>query len=413
MYIYGPIIQGAILSIMDTGKQTKVVIIGGGFAGIATAKKLLKNKNIEITLITKNPFFEYYPALYKLVTGALAIEVCVPYNKIFSKGNISVIEGQYHSYDKEEKKVTLYDGQSFSYDYLVLAMGSETNYFNIPGIRELAFSFKSASEALALKQHFLELLQKSSDVSKDELVERFHVSVVGGGPSGVELAGDITTYLRKMTKRYHIDPSFVTVDLFDSNPRVLSMMPEKVSQKVEARLRKLKVNIYTNRTLKAQDLEGITASGMTMNSGTVIWTAGTKINESFETLPLDTRKRVVVNADLTIPEDNNVFVIGDGSNAQGAGLAQGAIAHGDYIGGAIINKVEDKFVEPYKGKTLGYVVPVGHGWAVFTYKKIVVSGFLPWLMRSAVDFRYFTSLVPFSYVLEVFRQGAKYRKGEC
>lgn len=394
--------------------QKKVVIVGGGFGGIQTAKRLAKYKNISVTLITKNPFFEYYPALYKLVTGALAIEVCVPYNEIFNKkSNVSVVEGFYQSYDSNKKELVLMDGQTFSYDYLVLAMGSQTNYFDIPGIEKFAFSFKSSQEALALKQHFLELLQKSKDVSKDDLVKRFHVTVVGGGPSGVELAGDITTYLRKMTKRYHIDPSFVTVDLIESNPRVLPVLPEKVSQKAEARLRKLKVNLYTNRTLKAQELNEITASGMTMDSGTVIWTAGTKISDSFSELPVDERKRVKVSDNLSLVDDSNVFVIGDGASAKGTGLAQGAIAHGNYVGKVIINKIMGKPTVPYKGKVLGYVVPIGHNWAVFNYRGITLSGFIPWILRSAVDFHYFTSIVSWKYVFAVFKQGAKYRRGEC
>ncbi len=397
---------------MNTAQNPKkVVIIGGGFGGIAAAKKLAKTRGVEVLTITKNPFFEYYPALYKLVTGALAIEVCVPYQEIFhTKGTVSVIEGFYESYDAQKKTVTLLDGQTFSYDYLVLAMGSETNYFNIPGIEQYAFSFKSAQEALALKDHFRDLLQQSKDISKDELVKRFHVTVVGGGPSGVELAGDITTYLRRMTKRYHIDPSFVTVDLIESNPRVLAMMPEAVSRKAEARLRRLKVNLYTNRTLQSQDLDSMTASGMTMRAGTVIWTAGTKISQSFMDLPLDAKKRVAVKNDFTLPEDNSVFVVGDGASAQGTGLAQGAIAHGSYVGKEIIALSKGKRIPPYKGKTMGYLVPIGHNWAVLTYKKFVLTGFIPWLMRSFVDFKYFMSIVPLSYVFEVFRLGKKYRK---
>jgi NADH dehydrogenase len=396
---------------MATENQKKVVIIGGGFGGIAVAKKLAKTRGVEVVLITKNPFFEYYPALYKLVTGALAIEVCVPYKEIFYNcKEVSVIEGFYQSYDAEKKTVTLLDGQTFSYDYLVLAMGSETNYFTIPGIEEYAFSFKSAQEALALKDHFRNLLEQSKNIPKDELVKRFHVTVVGGGPSGVELAGDITTYLRRMTKRYHIDPSFVTVDLIESNARVLAMMPEKVSQKAEARLRRLKVNIYTNRTLQSQDLDTMTASGMTMRAGTVIWTAGTKINQSFMSLPLDAKKRVAVTSTLALPADSSVFVVGDGAGAQGAGLAQGAIAHGAYVGEEISALIKGKTIAPYTGKTMGYLVPIGHHWAVFTYKKFVMTGLIPWLMRSFVDFKYFTSIVSWQYVLEVFRLGAKYRK---
>lgn len=399
---------------MDENSPKKVVIIGGGFGGIAVAKKLSKLRNIEVTLITKNPLFEYYPALYKLVTGALAIEVCVPYNKIFkASDNITVLEGFYESYDKNSKIVTLLDGRTFSYDYLVLAMGSQTNYFDIQGIEEFAFAFKSSFEALRLKQHFLDLLRASQDISKEELVERFHVTVVGGGPSGVELAGDITTYLRKMTKRYHVSPSFVTIDLIESNARVLAMLPESVSKKAEARLRKLKVNIYTNRTLQAQDLDSVTASGMTIKSGTVIWTAGTKINDSFSPLPLDAKKRVSVKEDLSLPDDENVFVVGDGSGAPGSGLAQGAMAHGEYVAKAIALRLKNKKPEPFKLKPTGYIVPIGHNWAVLSYKNMTISGFIPWVMRSFVDFKYFTSIVPFSYVLEVFRQGKKYRKGEC
>lgn len=397
---------------MDQGTQQKVVIVGGGFGGIETAKQLATDKQVQVTLITKNPYFEYYPALYKLVTGALAIEVCVPYEKIFKGTTVRVVQAEYISHTPLEKKVTLRDGATIPYDYLVLAMGSQTNYFNIPGIETYAFSFKSAQEALALKQHFIELLQQSKDIPKEELVERFHVTIVGGGPSGVELAGDITTYLRRMTRRYHIDPSFVTVDLIESNSRVLATMPEKVSQKVEARLRSLKVNLYTNRQLQAQDLDEVSASGMTLQSGTVIWTAGTKIHDSFTGLPMDERKRVVVTDSFAVKDQEDVFVIGDGAGAQGAGLAQGAIAHGTYLGNHILKLIYKKQTTPYVAKTLGYIVPVGHNWAVLTYKGITISGFIPWILRSFVDFKYFVRIVPLHYVFAVFNQGKKYRRGE-
>lgn len=394
---------------MNTEKK-KLIVVGGGFAGIEVAKKLGKEKSLDITLVTKSDFFEYLPALYKLVTGALAIEVCVPYKEIFNKTNVKVIKGEYVSFDKDKKEILLTDGSVMAYDYLVLAIGSEVNYFNIPGIEQYAFPFKSAQQALNLKQHFCDLLQQSKDVSKDELVKRFHVTVVGGGPSGVELAGDITTYLRKQTKRYHIDPSFVTVDLIESNNRVLKTLPEKVSRLVENRLRKLKVNIYTNRTLQEQELMEVKASGMTLDGATVIWTAGIKLHTNLSTLDLTERKLVNVEQDFSLKGTQDVFVIGDGANALGAGLAQGAIAHGGYVASLIKAKIANKKVPPYKGKVLGYALPVGHNWAVFTHKNLTISGFLPWILRSAIDFHYFTTIVPLSYVFDVFKQGAKYRK---
>jgi NADH dehydrogenase len=320
------------------------------------------------------------------------------------------VEDTYLSYDKEKKVVMLSSGATESYDILILSVGSEVNFFNIPGIDQYAFPFKSARHALALRQHLCNLLQESKDIPPADLVKRFHVTVVGGGPSGVELAGDLTTYLRRKTKEYGIDPSFVTVDLIEASNRILRTFPEHVSGIAEARLRKLKVNIYTNRILEEQDLTTITASGMRLDSGTVIWTAGTQLHNLLRPLPLSEKKLVQVTPSLTLPNDENVFVIGDGSSAQGTGLAQGAIAHGAYVAKKIIAQNKDKVIQPYKGRVLGYVVPIGEGWAVFSYKNIVFSGWLAWIMRSAIDFHYFTTIVPLSYVFAVFKQGAKYRK---
>jgi NADH:ubiquinone reductase (H+-translocating) len=390
--------------------KKKVVIVGGGFAGIETAKGLIKEGGVEVVLITKSPVFEYYPALYKLVTGALSIEVCVPYTKIFKTGSIRIAQDTFLSYDKDKKEVLLESGAREEYDTLVLCVGSEVNFFNIPGIDEYAFPFKSARHALALRQHLCTLLQESKNVPSADLVKRFHVTVVGGGPSGVELAGDLTTYLRRKTKQYGIDPSFVTVDLIESNPRLLRMFPESVSRIAEARLRKLKVNIYTNRVLQEQDLNTITASGMRLDSGTVIWTAGTQLHSTLRPLPLSEKKLVKVSPQLMLLDDENVYVIGDGASAQGSGLAQGAIAQGAYVAKKIVNDTRGALTAPYRGRELGYVVPIGDNWAVFSYKKLMFSGWIAWILRSAIDFHYFTTIVPLSYVFEVFRQGAKYRK---
>lgn len=391
-------------------KRKKVVIVGGGFAGIEVAKGLVKEGWNEVVLVTNNPVFEYYPALYKLVTGALSIEVCVPYTKIFKERSVRILEATYLSYDKNKKEILLEGGSKETYDTLVLCVGSEVNYFNIPGIDEFAFPFKSARHALALRQHLCDLLQESKNIPNSDLVKRFHVTVVGGGPSGVELAGDLTTYLRKKAKQYGIDPSFVTVDLIESAPRLLRMFPEKVSRIAEARLRKLKVNIYTNRVLQEQDLNTITASGMRLDSGTVIWTAGTQLHSTLRPLPLSEKKLVHVTPFLTLLDDEDVYVIGDGASAQGSGLAQGAIAQGGYVAKKISNDARGVLTAPYKGRELGYVVPIGDNWAVFSYKKLMFSGWIAWILRSAIDFHYFTTIVPLSYVFEVFRQGAKYRK---
>ncbi|HWC57779.1 MAG TPA: FAD-dependent oxidoreductase [Candidatus Paceibacterota bacterium] len=400
----------------------RVVVVGGGFAGIEVIKTLRRLKiPVAITLVTRQAVFEYYPALYKLVTGALPIEVSVPVRTIFADSTIAIVQGIFTGVAKEQKTLSVtVEGkeQHYPYDYLVLALGSETNFFNIKGLPELSYSFKSVAAALRLKEHFCTLFSKAATLSKEELVSMLHIIIVGAGPSGVELAGDLRSYLRRVAKEFKVDPSLITIDLIEAGNRVLPTLPEKVSVKAEARLRKMGVNIFINRALAAQEVEEVILKDMQVSSHTVIWTAGTRINSAYLSLPdvtLDARKRVVVSPSLTLPDSTDIFIAGDGAATLYSGLAQTAIEHGRYIGKVIAATVRNKKFPPYAPKQPSFVIPIGVNWALFVHKKFVVSGFLPWLLRSVVDFRYFLHIVPLSHVFAVFRKGMKYRKvaGGC
>lgn len=403
----------------DSKRAPRVVVVGGGFAGIEVLKSL-KGASAQVTLVTKSPTFEYYPALYKLVTGALPIEVSVPLQTIVPKTEI--VYGTYTGVDQLRQviMVTTPDGTSteITYDYLVLALGSETNFFNIKGLPELSYSFKSVDAALRLKQHFCDLFGRTKDLPKETIVSMLHVLVVGGGPSGVELAGDLRSYLTRVALEFGVDPSLVTIDLIESNNRVLPTLPPKVSARAEARLRKMGVNIFVNRTLAQQEVEEVILKDMSVNSHTVIWTAGTRINSAFSTIPgatLDERKRIVVSPTLSLPNDNHVFVIGDGAATLYSGLAQTAIDHGIFVADTIQRLIHGKTPRSYKPKRPSFVVPIGNNWALFNRGNFMMTGFIPWVLRSAVDFRYFTHIVPLSHVFAVFQQGKKYRKikGGC
>ena len=398
-------------------KKASIVIVGGGFAGIAAVKKLLRSGvQADITLVSKSDTFQYYPALYKLVTGALAIEVSVPLRRIFPENTVRVIYQTLVSVDPLKQEIVLDDGQHVPYDELVLALGSETNYFNIPGLKENSFSFKSVDEALRLKEHFHMLFATAEGKTKQELVSKLHTLIVGGGPSGVELAGDLMSFLRKLAHIYGVDPSFITIDLVESAPRVLAVMPEKVSQKAARHLRMLGVNIFTNRTLNEQEVQKVIMSSMTVDTQNVIWAAGARINSLYATIPgvtLSEKKRVVVTETLALPEYKNIFIVGDGAATERSGLAQTAIYDGNYIGTQLARKVSGKEMQTYVPPTVAYVVPVGNFWALFVYKNTVFSGLIPWLLRSIVDFRYFASIVPLKYVLDMYAQGRRYRKLEC
>lgn len=405
----------------DKKLSPKIVVVGGGFAGIEALKSLY-GVQADVTLVTKTQTFEYYPALYKLVTGALPIEVSVPIKTIFPKHDITIVEATYTGVDKARQVITVTHADSTSgeiaYDYLVFAMGSETNFFNIKGLPELSHSFKSVNAALKLKAHFCGLFATAKDLPKETLVSMLHVLIVGGGPSGVELAGDLRSYLTRLAGEFNVDPSLVTIDLIESNNRVLPTFPPKVSAIAEARLREMGVNIFVNRTLAEQEVEEVILKDMSVNSHTVIWTAGTRINTAFTTIPdatLDERKRIVVTSTLTLPDDNHIFVVGDGAATPYSGLAQTAIEHGKFVGDAIRRMISGKKVETYRPKHPSFVVPIGTNWAIFTHGLFVMTGIIPWLLRSAIDFRYFVHIVPLAHVFAVFKKGRKYRhvKGGC
>lgn len=404
---------------MQTSKKSHhIVIVGGGFAGIEVAKTLLRyGSDVKITLVSKNKNFEYYPALYKLVIGTLPIEVSVPLSVIF-KDKVEIIEATYTGLDQERQVIKLDSGKEISYDFLVLALGSETNYFNIKGLPDLSFSFKSVKEALRLKQHFCDLFGKAKTLKKEELVSMLHILIVGAGPSGVELAGDLRHYLTSLAEKSSVDPSLVTIDLIEASNRVLPTFDPKVSKIAEDRLRKMGINIFVNRALESQEIEEVILKDMQLSSHTVIWTAGTRINQAFMTIPnvlLDERKRVRVSPFLNLQNDNHIFIAGDGASTQYSGLAQTAIHNGAYIGKQIVALTKGKNTGPYKPSKPSFVVPIGDYWALFVTGNFVWTGFIPWLLRSIIDFRYFNSIVHLRYVLKVFKQGRKYRKlhGGC
>jgi len=381
---------------MKTQKTVvNIVVVGAGFAGIATVKALLKSHvHAKITVVTDKDYFTYYPSLYGLVTDAKQSEVAFPLTDIFPEGRVHILRATFSGIDQCRQVVTaLHKGVEtvLPYDYAVIALGSEANYFNIPGLKERSFSFKSVEAALTLKAHFESVLASAKTLEKNEAVARLHTLVVGGGPSGVELAATLKRYLTTRAKAHGIDSSLVTIDLIEASPRLLPTMSEKVSAVTEARIRQLGINVFTNRALQSEDIDEVVLNDMEVKTGTVIWTAGTAINNEYPTISgiaLSEKKRVVVTEYLTLPNDNHVFIAGDGAATQYSGLAQTAIHNGKYIGRTIANMMTCKALVSYKAKTPTFVVPVGKNWALFSHKSMLWYGVLPSIVRRLIDWHY-------------------------
>ncbi len=390
-----------------------IVILGGGFGGIRTARSLAAYNipNTTITLISNKTYFEYYPALYRIVTGASPIEVCVSLNDLLPK-NVGVIEATITEIDLEGKKIMIGDGAPVLFDSLIVALGSETSYFNLPGVNTLSLGFKSVKEALKLKAHLGSLFDEHKHPSPAEMVAHFHVVIVGGGPSGVEVAGDLAVYLRKLALAHKIDPSLITIDLIEGTSRILPTLPEDVSVHVTQKLRALGINLFLNRFLMSEDIENVYLKDMQMQSKTVIWTAGTRLNTlltNTKGFTFSKRKRVVVDAHLRPEGFSNVYVIGDAAETTFSGLAQTALNDGNFVAEVINADLRKRPLPTYKPKSVAYGIPVGEKWAAFVIGGFRTYGYIAYLIRHFIDFIFFASMLPPNTLWRMYTDGYKYR----
>jgi NADH:ubiquinone reductase (H+-translocating) len=391
----------------------RVVIVGGGFAGISTALRLAKRKrsDIHITLISDKPHFEYHAALYRLVTGSSPLEVCIPLRDVFAGKSVDVVEDSIVTLRQDEKVVVGASGATYHYDTLVLALGSVTNHFGIPGLKEYSYGMKSVGEALRLKQHITEALLtcKVDFTNKIEQICDARFVVVGGGATGVEIAGNLIVYARQIASEYGLDPTLVSVELIEGAPKILPLLPHAFTDRIEHHLRGLGINIFLNHAIEREECEEVYLKDMHLRARTVIWTAGVRAHHAYESwgLPVDKRGKVTVDAHLRLPDDAAIFVAGDGAVTPYSGWAQTAMYDGQYIADVIL-RGDDGVV--YRPTPPINAIPAGPGWAgvqfAFFGHTFMLYGKFGWWLRRLADFRVFWSILPLSKAWAVFREGA-------
>lgn len=389
-----------------------MLIVGGGFGGVSAALSLEKEKipDTEITLVSDKPHFEYKPALYRVVTGRSPLEVCIPISEIFENKNIEFTVDKIKSVDAHRNSAKGASDSDYKFDYLILALGSETAYFDIPGLEKFSFGFKSISEAMRLKMHLHDLFLecKNAKSNLDEKVCLLQVVIVGAGPSGVELAGELAIFMKRLAQEYDVDQSLISVDLIEVAPRILPSLPENISKRVAHRLRHIGVNIYTNRTMTKGEIEKISIRGMTMKTETVVWTAGVKPNHLYKKIwgfSFDAKGRVAVDEFLRAKSSENIFIIGDGAATPNSGMAQTAIYDGEAAAENISRLIKNRKPKAYRQKKTYYALPVGPGWAATSLGFMTFYGLIGWFLRRVADFNYFLSILPFMKAVTVFRRG--------
>jgi NADH dehydrogenase len=371
--------------------QPHVVIIGGGFGGIYAARAL-KDAPVRITLIDRQNYHLFQPLLYQVATATLSpADIASPIRAILRKQrNATTLLAEATGFDLDRQEVILTDGR-IAYDYLIVATGARDNYFGHDDWRELAPGLKDLDDAVAIRHRIFsafEQAERESDPERRKALLTF--VVVGGGPTGVELAGALGEIARQtLTEDFRrIDPTQARIVLVDGGDRLLRTYPTGLSASAERQLARLGVETVTGQVVADVTPEGVTlGSGEQIRADTVLWSAGVIASPLGEQLGVerDRAGRVIVNADLSVPGRPNVFVVGDLAAIDGeggkplAGVAQVAIQSGRWAGENIARSVAGTPRTPFVYKDLGSMATIGRNAAVAEIGPFKLSGFPAWL----------------------------------
>ncbi len=377
----------------------RVMIVGGGFGGVKTALELSKNKHNKVTLISDRPDFQYYPALYGTATGKSHLQSWVPLGVIFAdKQNVEVIIDSITEVDPKKKQLTAVSGNTYEYEHLVLALGAVTTYFGIEGLDHYAYGIKSEAEIKKLKHHLYQELKEKKHSDK-------HYVIIGGGPTGVELASALGSYIKKLRKHYGLPERQLTINLIEASPRLLPRMHEKTSAKVKRRLEKLGVSVELGKKVESATAEGLVVSGRPLKSHTIIWTSGVANNPFFKAneqyFDFAPNGKVIVNDYLRTKD--GIYIIGDNAATQFSGLAQTALHDALFVSQNFNRRQNNKQLKKYKAVMPPVVVPIGENWSVFEWRKIRLSGWAAGLIRQAADVVGYSDVLPVGRALGVWR----------
>ncbi len=373
-----------------------MVIVGAGFGGLYAAQAL-KNAPVRVTVVDANNHHLFQPLLYQVATAALSPgDIAYPIRAILRRQkNASVLMARAASVDTTQRKVILEDGE-IQYDYLILATGGRHAYFGHDDWEKLAPGLKTLEDALEIRRRIL-LAFERAEREKDEARRRalLNFVVVGGGPTGVELAGAIAEIARHvMVEDFRvIDPREARVLLLEAGPRILAAFPEELSTKARASLERLGVEVRTGAAVTLLEEGSVFLGNEFIATATVLWAAGVAASSLARSLnvPLDRAGRVVVERDLTVPGHREVFVIGDlaaflhqtdNENPPGKplpGVAPVAIQQGRHAAKNIVKAGRGEAYETFHYLDKGNLATIGRAAAVADFGFMRVSGFLAWM----------------------------------
>jgi NADH dehydrogenase len=379
-----------------TDATPHVVVIGAGFAGLS-AVRALRHAPVRITVVDRHNYHLFQPLLYQVATAGLSpADIASPIRGILAtQRNATVRLGRVTAIDLERRIVHL-DGGEVGYDQLIVATGARHAYFGRDDWEEVAPGLKKIEDATTIRREVLSAFEHAEN-SDDPAARRalLNFVVIGGGPTGVELAGAIAELARKAlaAEFRNIDPTQARVILVEAGPRVLAAFPEDLSAYAKAALEKLGVEVRLGQPVTECDAAGVTVAGERIEARTIVWAAGVAASPAAKWLGAekDRAGRVKVAADLTLPGRPEVFVIGDTAlcldetGRPVPGIAPAAKQQGAYAAGAILARIAGKPVPPpFRYRHLGNLATIGRKVAVCDFGFVRLRGRLAWLLWGAV-----------------------------
>ena len=377
-----------------------VVVIGGGFGGLKFLQRARSSK-IQFTLIDKQNHHLFQPLLYQVATAVLSpANIAFPIRRMFKNfKNVKVILDEATDINREDKTVIISSGEKIKYDQLVVSTGSRHSYFGNDDWSEYSNGLKGINDALQIRERLLRAFEKAENEKNIEKRNKYlNFVVVGGGPTGVEMAGSIAEIAYKNMKEEfrNFKSSDANVYLIEATEKILPMYSDKLSGKAEKYLIDFGVQVRTNEKVVKIENDLVVTDKESIETDNVIWAAGNEASPIIKKLntKTDSEGRAIVDPDCSIKEDGNVFVIGDAANYKNKnnstlpGIAPVAIQQGKYLAKIIKNKTLKQDRKPFKYYDKGMMATVGRYKAIGKIGNIEISGFIAWLFWSAIHILY-------------------------
>ena len=404
----------------------KIVIVGGGFAGLNAAKKLGRSKDVEVTLIDRRNHHLFQPLLYQVATAGLSpADIAAPIRGILSGyKNVRVIQGELSGVNVDDNRITT-DFGTIDYDYLLLACGASHSYFGKDEWETVAPGLKTIENATEIRRRILTAFEVAERITDPE-ERRKHLTfvVVGGGPTGVELAGAIGEMSRfTLAKDFRqIDAKSTRVFLMEAGPRILAAFPSDLADRAARDLENLGVQIWTSSRVTQMDEDGVTVGEERIAASTVIWAAGVKAAEIRDgmTAETDRQGRIVVRPDLTIEGADNVFVAGDQANFKTPnggtlpGMAPVAVQQGIFVAKTILTDIAGKPRREFKYRDKGIMATIGRNKAILKSGRWKMTGRFAWIAWLVVHIYFLTGfknrlfvVLQWAWSYLTFRRGAR------